>query len=71
MKKNPAMKYELNFGDTLYISKEKLHFEEGCEQSWNRTFCNIHKIINLVLVVYKLKYLGEKIIQGTFYKKEI
>ena len=58
-------------GDTVRISREKLHFEKGYEQNWTREIFTIYKIINRSPVVYKLSDLAGEVIEGTFYKEEL
>ena len=64
-------KSPFKIGDTVRISREKLHFEKGYEQNWTREIFTIHKIINRSPVVYKLKDLAGDVIEGTFYKEEL
>lgn len=67
----PKMKSDLNVGDTVRISKEKLRFEKGYEQNWTREIFTVHEIVQRVPIVYKLKDLSGEVIKGTFYKQEL
>jgi hypothetical protein len=64
-------KSDLKVGDTVRISKVKMHFEKGYEQNWTREIFTIMKIIPRNPVVYKLKDLAGEVIKGTFYKQEL
>lgn len=64
-------KKDLKVGDTVRISKAKMHFEKGYEQNWTREIFTIEKIIPRNPVVYKLKDLAGETIKGTFYKQEL
>jgi hypothetical protein len=61
----------LKVGDTVRISREKMHFEKGYEQNWTREIFTIHKILPRQPVVYKLKDLAGEVIEGTFYQQEL
>ncbi|KMQ84977.1 hypothetical protein RF55_16787 [Lasius niger] len=61
----------LEVGDTVRISRDKMKFEKGYEQSWTREIFTIHQILPRIPVVYKLKDLAGEVVQGTFYKQEL
>lgn len=68
LKAKPA---RFKIGDTVRISKQKMHFEKGYEQNWSREIFTVDKIIYRIPVVYKLKDLLGEEIKGTFYEAEL
>lgn len=62
---------DLKVGDTVRISREKMHFEKGYEQNWTREIFTIHQRLPRVPVVYRLKDLAGEVIKGTFYAQEL
>lgn len=62
---------KFKIGDTVRISKEKMHFEKGYQQNWTTEIFTIHQTIQRRPTVYKLKDLAGEIIKGTFYEQEL
>lgn len=58
-------------GDTVRISRQKLHFEKGYEQNWSREIFTVNKIIERIPIVYRLKDMSGEDIEGTFYEAEL
>ena len=68
VKSKPA---KFNIGDTVRISKQKLHFEKGYKQNWSLELFKIDQVISRKPIVYKLKDLQGEEIRGTFYEAEL
>lgn len=67
----PKSRPKLKVGDTVRISKEKLHFQKGYEQNWTQEIFTISQIVRRNPIVYKLKDLAGEEIRGTFYEQEL
>lgn len=67
----PQPQYVFGIGDTVRISKEKLHFEKGYETNWSEELFTISSLIPRTPPVYKIKDLLGEVVDGTFYKEEL
>ncbi|GBO35043.1 hypothetical protein AVEN_102932-1 [Araneus ventricosus] len=66
-----AKKPPFKVGDMVRISKWKGRFEKGYENNWSREIFTVHNILPRIPTVYKLRDFHNKVIEGTFYEKEI
>ena len=58
-------------GDNVRIMKKKNVFEKGFTLRWTEEVFTINKIILTIQTTYKITYLNEEEIEGSFYEQEL
>ena len=66
-----TIRYNLEIGDKVRISKYKSIFEKGYTANWTDEIFIIQERIARVPPVYRIKDLNDKLINGVFYEKEL
>jgi len=70
--KIPQSHVKFNVGDLVRITKEKVSFAKGYEQTFSTEIFRIFKIIHRVpQPVYELSDLHDRLIEGPFYNYEL
>ena len=62
---------KFSVGDNVRITKKKKLFEKGFTPRWTDEVFGISKIVLTILITYKIIYLNEEEIEGSFYEQEL